>query len=157
MDGAAINALIQNLAEQSENARQQNAALGNLIGQLQVGQQGQTELLTRLLSSQNQTQNGVNGSSRGTDSSRRRSGQLVDPRGVGKPSALTGAIAENASQFKTWRIKYANWILAAFPESHGIMRSLEEQTTVEITPEGFETMIGEHPELPDLSRSCGLH
>ena len=68
MDGAAINALIQNLAEQSENARQQNAALGNLIGQLQAGQQGQTELLTRLLSSQSQTQNGVNGSSRGTDS-----------------------------------------------------------------------------------------
>ena len=75
----------------------------------------------------------------------------MDPRGVGKPNVLTGTIAENATQFKTWRIKYASWILAAFPESHGIMRALEEQTTIEITPETFETMVGEHPEIPDLS------
>ena len=151
MDPGSVAALLQTMAEQQENARQQNAALGNLIGQLQAGQQGQNELLARLVAGQNQPNPTASGIHHNTESTRRRTGQLVDPRGVGKPGTLTGSIAENASQFKTWRIKYANWILAAFPESHGIMRILEEQTTNEITPDGFMNMVDEHPELPDLS------
>ena len=149
MDPGSVAALLQTMAEQQENARQQNAALGNLIGQLQAGQQGQNELLARLVAGQNHPN--ANGVHQNAEPTRRRTGQLVDPRGVGKPVTLTGSIAENANQFKTWRIKFANWILAAFPESHGIMRILEEQTTNEITPDGFLNMVDEHPELPDLS------
>ena len=151
MDPGSVATLLQTMAEQQENARQQNAALGNLIGQLQAGQQGQNELLARLVAGQNQPNPNANGVHQNTEPTRRRTRQLVDPRGVGKPGTLTGSTAENANQFKTWRIKYANWILAAFPESHGIMRILEEQTTNEITPDGFLNMVDEHPELPDLS------
>ena len=53
MDAATLTALVQNMAEQAESARQQNVALGNLIGQLQTGQQGQTELFARLVAGQN--------------------------------------------------------------------------------------------------------
>ena len=135
------------MAEQQEGSRQQNIVLGNLIGQMQATQQGQTELLSRLVAGQTAQANGVYNPT--NNSGRNR--QLVDPRGVGKPGILTGTIAENPSQFKTWRIKFASWILAVFPESHAIMRGLEEQTTVEITADMFLTQSDENPELVDLS------
>ena len=86
MDPQSLSALLQTMAEQQENARQQNAALGNLIGQLQLGQQGQTELLARLVAGQAAQPNGAHPH----DPPRHRNRQLVDPRGVGKPSTLTG-------------------------------------------------------------------
>ena len=106
------------------------------LGTLSVNcrpQQGQTEILSRLAAGQPAQANGVYNPTNHPGRNR----QLVDPRGVGKPGILTGTIAENPSQFKTWRIKFANWILAVFPESHAIMRGLEEQTTVEITADTF--------------------
>ena len=126
MDPQSISNLLQTMAEQQENGRQQNAALGNLIGQLQANQQGQTELFAQFVAGQPVQANGVHNPT----NHQGRNRQLVDPRGVGKPGILTGTIAENPSQFKTWRIKFVNWILAAFPESHAIMRGFEEQTTV---------------------------
>ena len=59
MDPQSINNLLQTMAEQQEHAIQQNAALGNLIGQLQVNQQGQTELLARFVAGQPAQANGV--------------------------------------------------------------------------------------------------
>ena len=114
---------------------------------MQANQQGQTELLARLVAGQPAQANGVHNPT----SHQGRYRQLVDPRGVGKPGILTGTAAENPNQFKTWRIKFANWILAVFPESHAIMRGLEEQTTVEVTAGVFLTMMDENPELVDLS------
>ena len=99
------------MVEQQDSSRQQNIALGNLIGQLQANQQGQTELLSRLVAGQPVQANGVHNPT----NHQGRNRQLVDPRGVGKPGILTGPTAENPSQFKTWRIKFANWIFGRIP------------------------------------------
>ena len=128
MDPQSISNLLQAMVEQQDSSRQQIIALGNLIGQLQANQQGQTELLSRLVAGQPAQANGVYNPTNHPGRNR----QLVDPPGVGKPGIRTGTIAENPSQFKTWRIKFASWILAVFPESHAILRGLEEQTTVEM-------------------------
>ena len=80
MDPQSINNLFQAMAEQ-ENGRQQNVALGNLIGQLQANQQGQTELLARLVAGQPAQANGVHNPM----IHQGRNRQFVDPRGVGNP------------------------------------------------------------------------
>ena len=37
---------------------------------------------------------------------------LVDSRGVGKPDVLNSKVANELSAFKTWRLKFVNWIWA---------------------------------------------
>ena len=48
---------------------------------------------------------------------RATTGRLVDPSGIGKPSALTGRVAGDPTAFRAWRIKFRNWIVAALPEA----------------------------------------
>ena len=76
---------------------------------------------------------------------------LVDSRGVGKPGTLTGTAAEKPSSFKTWRIKYINWILAAFPNHSLVLKQIEEQTQQEITLDRFQTMAVDDGDLGQLS------
>ena len=81
MDPQSVSSLLQAMAEQQEGSRQQNMALGNLIGQMQATQQGQTELLSRLVAGQPAQANGVYNPTNHPGRNR----QLVDPRGVGNP------------------------------------------------------------------------
>ena len=52
--------------------------------------------------------------------SRGREGSLVDNRGVAKPEVLNSKIAGDVSLFKTWRVKFTNWICAAMPKEASI-------------------------------------
>ena len=38
---------------------------------------------------------------------------LVDAKGVAKPDKLTSDVANDLTKFKTWKLKYTNWICAA--------------------------------------------
>ena len=86
MDPQSVNNLLQAMAEQQEGSRQQNIVLGNLIGQMQATQQGQTEILSRLVAGQTAQANGVYNPTNHPGRNR----QLVDPRGVGKPRYSDG-------------------------------------------------------------------
>ena len=76
---------------------------------------------------------------------------LVDPHGVGKPPTLTGAMASDPAQFRGWRIKFRNWVVAGIPEASEVMDSLEKRNQDEITEESFSDLELNYPIVTRLS------
>ena len=77
---------------------------------------------------------------------------LVDTRGVAKPEVLNAEIANDRSRFKTWRLKFVNWITAAHPHAHEVLELIEVNNNTEITADEFEKMDLEHTgDLAQLS------
>ena len=135
------------------------ALIETLTAQHQMQTQQTTELISRMERNQNallerlaSTPNGVgHADSRRPDASGNPRVNLVDSRGVAKPPTLTAAQAEKPGSFKTWRIKYSNWILAAFPNHSVVLRGIEEQTQTEITADRFAELLVDDQELAALS------
>ena len=142
------------------------ALIETLTAQQQMQTQQTTELISRMERNQNvllerlaSTPNGVgHADPRRPDASGNPRVNLVDSRGVAKPPTLTAAQAEKPGSFKTWRIKYSNWILAAFPNHSVVLRGIEEQTQTEITADRFAELLVDDQELaaPSANIRCTL-
>ena len=63
----------------------------------------------------------------------RSSTSLVDSRGVAKPDVLNLKIAKDLATYKTWRLKFSNWICAALPGAAATLEHLEGHTETAIT------------------------
>ena len=62
---------------------------------------------------------------------------LVDATGVAKPDKLTSDVANDLTKFKTWKLKYTNWICAACTNAEVILTGLENDNATEIDDEHF--------------------
>ena len=62
---------------------------------------------------------------------------LVDAKGVAKPDKLTSDVANDLTKFKTWKLKYTNWICAACTNAEVILTGLENDNATEIDDEKF--------------------
>ena len=126
---AEMQQFVQALVQTQQQHQQQTAALLESMEQrMQQSQVQFTEVLGRI-------------------GDRGRGNSLVESRGVGKPESLNNKIAGDPTAFKTWRVKFGNWICAAMPQAFGVLERQEQENSQEVTAELFGRLAGMHEGL----------
>ena len=75
---------------------------------------------------------------------------LVDSKGVAKPDKLTSEVANNLTKFKTWKLKYTNWICAACMNAEIVLTGVENDNATEVDDAKFRLVDLNYP--GDLAR-----
>ena len=113
-----------------------------LVTQLQQQSDTNMRVQTEALA---EAMNRLNLASKGSGAS------LVDSRGVGKPDVLNSKVANELSAFKTWRLKFVNWICASWPGAATILEELESSSSDEVTLVSYQKLVQEQPLVEQLS------
>ena len=114
------------------------AEVQKIIEALLQQQQQQTQLLLAQMQQQHAQMHEIMLKSSGRES-------LVDSRGVAKPDRLDNKTAGDHGSFKTWRIKFQNWICAAMPAAHDVLQMLETHSNDEVTETAYQEILAKNP------------
>ena len=140
---AEVQALLQAM-------QQQTAAL---LQQQQQQQQQQLEAFKSVLQQQQaQHQEQVKAL---TDSIKQMRGSstlgLVDVKGIAKPQELNNKNAKDKAEFRTWRLKFCNWVESSFPAAKPIFEHLETNQETQVDDDVIDAWATNVPDVERIS------